>query len=84
MLKIKPIATGTAVSIRGALGLLPATTADTPAPVASPATAAQFSATTLPVKDTLRGGIAFTRTSRIPALLNRLFTGLESLSRTRH
>lgn len=80
MLKIQPIVTGTAVSIRGALGLLRATTAASAAPAASSATAAQPAATTLPAQGTLPGGSAFAG-----VLSNRttaVVTGVEQLSGT--
>jgi hypothetical protein len=72
MLKIKPIVTGTAVSIRGAVGRLRATTAASDAPGASPATAAQPAATPLQVMGTLPGGTVFTGASsnRTTAVVN--------------
>ena len=80
MLKIQPIVTGTAVSIRGALGLLRATTAAIAAPAPSSATPPQPSATTLPAKVTLPDRSEFTGAlnNHTTAVVN----GVEQLSGT--
>jgi hypothetical protein len=59
MLRTKLVGTSTAIVLAGALGLVPAATANA-APASQAATAAVPAATTLPVTGTLADGTAFT------------------------
>lgn len=79
MLRTKLVGTSTAVVLAGALGLVPAATANA-APAPTAATAAVPAATTLPVTGTLADGTAFT--GQLSNLSTSVVNGVLTLSGT--
>lgn len=79
MLRTKLVGTSTAIVLAGALGLVPAATANA-APAPQAATAAVPAATTLPVTGTLADGTAFT--GQLSNLSTSVVDGVLTLSGT--